>query len=428
MQGPDLAIKKLTLQSASLRGGLQGSILDIGNRAESSAGGKLAFDDLRGEFTYVPDRLGAILAPWIPGTLSGSDEERLVFALDGEVAGLGVADLLAGSTGTVRAGIGRFVRPDVDLSGQVGLDTKEGETRFDCDLQANSGTLAIQGALDLAPDGEVARGSHLKVQAKSCRANPALAPLFSLVHPAFATTELAQGRFEGVVDLALDLDNEGPLTLEQLESGWKSLPKEPIRGSGSFELRAATLSGSPLLALLEEFGVDTTRTLDLKPIAFTIDRGRLSYSDPWIWTLSGVETSFTGSIGLDQSLDLAWNVPISDRLIDRWGVLEALKGETIRVPLRGTVLKPKLEIDDLLKDLAARAAREELGSRLGLGGGGEDDADDPAALLGEADRLWSEGKKTEAAAIYARIREEFKLSLVYALNKDRIKERARFKE
>ena len=433
LQGSDLRIKTLTLESKILRGGIQGNLLHAWNQAEGE-GAQPTFEDLRGEFAYVPDRLGAVLAPWLPGTLSGSEEQRITFQLDGRVAELDVASLLASSTGTARVGIGRFVRPGVDVSGQIGIELEGGETRFDSDLQANGGTLAVQGILDLSPADDSTPGSRLNVNAKECRANPALAPLFSLVHPAFATAQLAQGQLEGVVDLTLDLAYDGPLTLEQLEAGWKDLPKEPIRGTGSFGLRSARLSGSPLLGLLEEFGVDTSKSLDLKPIVFSIERGRLSYDNPWTWTLSGVETTFTGSIGLDQTLDLTWNVPITEKLVERYDFLGVLQGQSIRVPLRGTAQKPKLEIDDVLKDLAAEVAKKELGSRLGLGGSGsggggnEKESDDPAALLEQADRLWSSGKKAEAAVIYQRLRDEFKLSLVYLMNKDRIKDRSKFKE
>ena len=433
LQGADLRIEKLTLESAIVRGGIQGNMLHLWKESEEDQT-QPVFEGLRGEFAYVPDRLGAVLAPWLPGTLTGSEEQRVTFQLDGRVAELDAASLLASSTGSAQVGIGRFVRPDVDLSGQIGIDMVNGETRFDSDLQANGGTLDVQGVLDLSAADDSTPGSRLSVKANGCRANPALAPLFSLIHPAFASAELAQGQLEGVVDLTLDLAYDGPLTLDQLEAGWKDLPKEPIRGSGSFALNSASLRGSPLLELLQEFGVDASKSLDLKPIVFSIERGRVSYDNPWTWTLSGVETTFTGSIGLDQTLDLGWNVPITAKLVERYGFLGALQGQSIRVPLRGTVKRPKLELDDLLKDLAAQAAKQELGSRLGLGGSGSggggktDRSDDPAALLEQADQLWSSGKKSEAATIYKRIRDEFKLSLVYLTNKDRIKDRSKFKE
>ena len=68
------------------------------------------------------------------------------------------------------------------------------------------------------------------------------------------------------------------------------------------------------------------------------------------------------------------------------------------------------------------------GATGGLGGGGGGAKDDPGSLLSQADDLWNAGKKSEAAAIYKRLRDDFKLSVVYALNKDRIKDRSRWQE
>ena len=211
-----------------------------------------------------------------------------------------------------------------------------------------------------------------------------------------------------------------------MKAGWKTLPKEPINGSGRLQIDGASLRGAPLLALLSEFGVDGTRALDLRPIEFTIQKGRVCYAKPWTWTLSGTETTFTGSLGLDQSLDLAWNVPITDKLVKRWSFLSALNGESLSIPLRGSVTKPRLETDELLADLASKAAKSELESRLGLGKKSGDE--DPNEILKRADELWSQGQKKEAAALYSRLREDFKLSLTYALNKDRIKDRSKFAE
>jgi hypothetical protein len=258
------------------------------------------------------------------------------------------------------------------------------------------------------------------------RANAGLAPLLARLHPAFAGAELAQGRLDGLIGLGLDLAYDAPLTPAALAAGWESLPKEPIHGAGRLELSAAALKGSPLLALASSLGIDTERTLDLRAIEFTVQKGRVTYARPWTWSFSGIETTFTGSVGLDQSLDLAWNVPISPRLVERWSFLAALEGERLSIPLRGSVRAPRLETDALLADLAAKAAERELAGRLGLGGSAGDD--DPAVLLERADLLWSQGKKAEAAALYARLREDFKLSLTYALNKDRIKDRSKYKD
>lgn len=416
----DVELTKLTLEAGLARGGAQGRIENL----RALGDGEVRFVGLAGELAYVPDRLGVVLAPFLPGKLSGAEEQRVTFTLDGRARDFELMTLLAGTAARVDLGIGRFERPEIQLGGALVMESKDEKLLVRGDLSANGGTLQLDGALDLGR-GEKPR-SRLSVKAKALRANPGLAPLLALLHPAFGTAQLARGSLDGLLGLDLDLAYDGPLTLAALAAGWEALPKEPLHGSGRLELAGASLRGSPLLALLSDFGVDTTRELDLRPIEFTIQAGRVTYAKPWTWTLAGTATSFTGSLGLDQSLDLDWSVPITDKLIERWSFLAALKGENLSIPLRGSVKKPRLEVDELLKDMAAKAAKAELASRLGLGdkSGGED----PNEILTRADGLWSKGQKVEAAALYSRLREEFKLSLTYALNKDRIKERSKYQD
>lgn len=415
----DVELEKLTLTSGLARGGVQGRVRNL-RALGTGPDADVRFEKLSGEFAYVPERLGALLAPFLPGKLTGTEEQRVTFTLDGRVRDFSLAALLAGSQARIELGLGRFERPEIQLGGNVVVESRDEKLLLRGDLAANGGTLKLDGTLDLSAEKP---RSKLTVTARELRANSGLAPLLALVHPIFAG---APGSLDGLIALNLDLTYDGALTLEGLQAGWAKLPKEPLNGTGRLELSAASLKGSPLLARLAEFGVDTQKTLDVRPIEFTIQKGRVRYAKPWTWNLAGTETSFSGSLGLDQSLDLAWNVPITDKLIEHWGFLSALKGETLSIPLRGTVSAPKLEADALLKDLAAKAAKKELEGRLGLGGGVK--GEDPAELLTRADELWKMGQKSAAAALYVRLKDDFKLTLTYALNKDRIKDRAKYKE
>jgi hypothetical protein len=415
----DVELTRLTLASQLARGGLQGRILNLAGEA----GEPVRFERLTGELAYVPERLGAVLAPWLPGKLEGSAEERVTFALDGDLQELDLAGVLASADARVDLGLGQFVRPEIALGGALGLQAHDGRAILRGDLTANGGTLQLDGTLDLS-DAPKPR-SKLMATASALRLNAGLAPLLAHVHPLFAGASLVQGQLDGLLGRKLDLAYDAPLTVEQLEAGWESLPKAPISGSGSLELKELSLRGSPLLASLAELGLEIPDTLTARPIQFTVQRGRLVYAEPWTWTIGETLTTFTGSIGLDESLDLAWNVPITDKLVARNALLRVLAGETLSIPLRGSVRSPRLELDEAIKDLAALAAKRELESRIGLGSGGNDD---PGDILRRADDLWSKGEKSEAAALYSRLRDDFKLSLAYALNKDRIRERSKFKE
>jgi hypothetical protein len=422
----DVELSRLTLESGHTRGGAEGRIENL--RALAPGGndaGEVRFVGLKGQLAYIPDRLGAVLAPLLPGKLSGAEEQRANFTLDGHARDLDLMALLASSQARVDLGIGRFERPEGQLDGALVMETKDERLFVRGDLGANGGSLQLDGELDLAQDSETPR-SKLSLKAKGVRANAKMAPWLARLHPAFGASQLAQGSLDGLITLGLDLSYDAPLPPSALAAGWEALPKEPISGTGRIEIASLGLKGSPFLELLARFGVDAGKTLDVRPIDFTIEKGRVTYAKPWTWSFAGAETTFTGSLGLDESLDLAWNVPISDKLVERWSFLASLKGERLSIPVRGTVRSPRLEAEELLAGLASQAAKRELESRLGLGG--KASGEDPATLLERADALWSQGQKTEAAALYMRIREEFKLSLAYALNKDRIRDRSKYKE
>ena len=67
----------------------------------------------------------------------------------------------------------------------------------------------------------------------------------------------------------------------------------------------------------------------------------------------------SGSVGLDQTLDLVAEIPIREKWVQRDQVLRGLAGQTLKVPIRGTVQNPKLDakaIAQLSKQMLQGAA------------------------------------------------------------------------
>lgn len=417
----DVVVERASITSQLARGGAGGRLPALRPWLLGEEGGELVLEGWSGELIYVPERLGAVLAPWLPGRLTGAEERRVTLVFEGRARDLDLATLLIGSRGHVDLAMGKLVRPEIEVEGDLGLDLAGGRTKVRGELAANGGRMSLDGdlALEGAPGAPAA--STLALEVRDLSLNAGLAPLLAYAHPAFGSLDLARGQLGGLVALSLHLDYGQPIPAAALTGDWQALSTTPLHGTGRLEIRGAALRGSPLLAALSELGLNVERDLDLRPIEFTIEKGRLTYARPWTWTLAGTETTFSGSVGLDHSVDLLWNVPVTESLVKRWSFLEPLLGERIAVPIGGTVTRPRLDAKGVIEGLGKELARKELEGRLGLGGGG-----DPARLLAEADRLFDQGKKAEAAPLYQRLRDEFKLSLVYALNKDRIKDRAKF--
>lgn len=330
-------------------------------------------------------------------------------------------------------------------------------------LDAKSGGVLVQGGWDGAAEADPFRAS---AQLAGLDASAGIDRLLARVHPVFAGASAFEGAaLDGVVSADLSFVYEEPLTLEQLIQGAAGIDENALSAVASFSIAEGLVTTSPLFGeLLTALGEPAAPTFDLSPLGVQLSGGKVRYTQPWTWTIDGAETRFEGGVGLDGGLELDWVVPVTGGLAKQNRVFEAIAGETFKVPLGGTLTAPRLDITGALGQLAVTAgqraleketaklkdeARSKLEDALGdeAGGlvddllGGKTGADavrdaargaiggalggteDAAGLLKKADRLWKEGKKQEAAAIYKRIRKDFPLSPTYLLNKKRIKSR-----
>lgn len=326
-------------------------------------------------------------------------------------------------------------------------------------------------AADVVWDGAAASGLIVDVSVDGLKASAGLEPLLARVHPVFATARAVKGaNLDGLVSTNVAIEYGAPLPLEALKGGWAALDKEPFKGTGSLDVDQGLVETSPFFSkLLTAFDRPTSPSFDLKPLGFAVDAGRIAYAKPWTWTIQGTETSFVGSVGIDQTLDLKWVVPVTGGLAEQNRVLAELAGETFEVALGGSLTSPTFNLAGALTSLAKRAGERRIKSELELqkqrlqekakealrkelegkvgdglegkveeilkgdpkkaikdligGGGGGDGKKDAATLLKDADKLWGDGKKKEASLLYRKIRKEFPFSAVYLLNKKHVKSR-----
>ena len=345
--------------------------------------------------------------------------------------------MLAGARGDARISLSAFTTPEVDSQGgELKLNIEDGRARIEGRFDANDGPLTLDGDLALVPSAD--RATTLRFDAPGSEARAGLAPLLSYLHPAFATLDSVQGGvLSGSLSTAIQLEYPGTDALSELASGALSFDPALLSGDGRFGLGQAGIGGSPLVdQLLEMAGAAAGETFDLAAFPFSIREGALTYDEPWDWNIGGLATAFAGSVGFDQGLDLIWTLPLTEEFLKKQGLPKELAGRTLVLPIGGTATSPDLDWNDSLEKLAKDALQDELSGEVDeleqrlreevgglLGGGGGDD--DPAQLLRRADELWEAGTKAEAQVLYKRIREDFKLSPTYLLNRDKIKKRAK---
>lgn len=429
-------VERVGLQSETLWGSVSGRVIAPRPGAAGTAEEedltqveRLVLSGVRGEWSYHPDRLGALLGPWLPGTLSGSEPRPVQVELEGRVADLDWQGLLRGVQGKATVELGQYADFGLATSGQLVVENRGSQVHATGALQANGGRATLDSVIPL--EGSREAPSTMKIAVEGIRTSPELSTLLGWVHPALGALDAQRtGDLTGLLTARLDLRYDGPLQETWLQGDFQGLDWSLVSGSGQLQIDQASLAGSPLLVeLLGWLGRPANTPIRMQPLGFAIQAGRIHYDHPWKWTVEGEETQFQGSVGLDRTLDLRWSVPISDALVRKHKLLQPLVGQSIVFPITGTVTRPRIDIAGVVQDLAQRSLQEELKDQLEKevgkilqppSAGGED----PQALLDEADRLYAAGDKTRAKELYAKIRQDHKTSLVYLLHRSRIKSRA----
>ncbi len=416
----NLDVVSCEIQSGMANGTLKGRIDD--------ATKAMQFRGLTGNFRYIPTKIGALLKSKLPGELKGDAEERIDFTLDGAASEIDPLVILRGLKGGANFGMGQFTMTGLAASGTMGLKFEGGVVHPEASLKVNGGTVTVRGGADLRTQSPV---SSFEFGAGEVRLNGEMSPLLTALHPIFGALKGKTGSLDGFLASGVKFRYDGPLSMEVLTGGWEALPKRHLHGEGKVEFRDLAIHGSSFLAAVTDiFGrAIESKELRIRPIEFRIVAGRLSYLKPWQWTVAGSETTFTGTIGLDYDrpdcLDLVWRVPVTDEMVSRIPQLKWWRGETIDVPIRGTATSPRLMWKEVVAELVKKAVQKELEEKTkegleGLLGKDERKAKD---LLKEADALWDQGRKPEAAAKYKKIKDDYDRTRAYKDNKDRIKER-----
>ena len=428
-------LTRFELKSETMWGDMTGAFTGIA-MAPSNGGAppEMYVESMKGNFQYIPDRLGTLLAPHLPGKLIGATPEDLVIDFRGPLKKVDLFQMLSESNMSLGLGLGTFSTLLLDTTGRIDVEMKEGRVHMLGDLGANGGTLDLTLGLGVAKSSpqEARKNAEFAIKLSDVKAGAAIADVLGGLHPVFGLNSAGgAGDFLATLTGELDLRYNGPMSVEELVSGWRNLPTDLFYGKGLIRIDQPVIQGSPLLStLFTQLDVPASDGLAIEPVNFEIDSSKLIY-EGWKWAFGDVKTDFGGAVGLDGALDLAWNIPVTKKLINRYSFLEPLKGERIKIPLGGSVGAPKLSFTEAIQSLAGDAARKTLTDQIGgeLGGLlGDENAEDPKALLSQANDLWSQGKKADAAKLYRRIEKKHKLSTTYLLNKDLIEKRGEYRE
>ena len=431
----DVVLQQLALEAPFLTAQLVGG-LGVEGQDDSRL---VTLDGLRGLVEFSPVELAELVEAELPAQFEADARETVSFKLSGALQSFEWPALLDHLTGDLTLGVAGCTLEGFSLDGKLRTSVQDKRVRFTGEFESNEGNLALNG--ELLPTHPQA--SHEQpalravVSAEEVRAGENAAQLFSYIHPAFALVDdLEDSTVDGLISGDAQFTWGAPIDWEVLMAEEGEPDLTPLRGQGELAVNQVVVEGSSLLQKLrEELDDDAEGELRLRPLRFKLSENRITYENPWTWTIGKTETSFEGSVGLDQTLDLSWNVPVTESLVDRYRFLRKLEGQQLAIPVCGTTEKPIVEYDGLIQSLGSSLLEDVLPGLTngGLTGGNQTDqesggAETPESLLQQADQLWDAERFTEAAALYARIRAEYKVSVVYALNRKRIKKRAKYQE
>jgi len=156
-----------------------------------------------------------------------------------------------------------------------------------------------------------------------------------------------------------------------LEEAWQ----ERASFSGALQIHDVVLGASGLLGELLGLAKIEEREylLGNQTIDFHCQKGRIQCSTLRL-RVGGYEMSLAGSVGLDQTLDYSVSIPVTQRWVGE-KIYPYLQGESIRVPVSGTLTRPTIDarvftraLTDLTTQAAGRTVRDkvidEAGKRL----------------------------------------------------------------
>lgn len=156
-----------------------------------------------------------------------------------------------------------------------------------------------------------------------------------------------------------------------------------MQARGAVDLQQVTIGAGPLATQLLEAvqGVrsllkpDQTESRDLtvwmqlerQTVPFAVENRRV-YHEGLAMHVKDFTIRTKGSVGLDQSLSMVAEIPIADDWIGKEPWLQGLKGQSLQIPISGTVSRPVIDtkaIQQLTMQLVQRTASNQLNNVVG---------------------------------------------------------------
>ncbi len=222
-------------------------------------------------------------------------------------------------------------------------------------ITATVGQVRLGGVIDLRTPDPMFRLPGRVLVVEGAQITPEIGKhVLSRINPIFAFMT----RAEGTVSLATQ-DVLIPLSEQITKSG---------SAKGRLDMKDFKVQFGGPMALLLELGALSKQnmlTVTMDGADFALRDGRISYDNFTMVFPENFDLRFSGSVGLDETVDLIVSVPIRAGLLEKFGVrgpvmeyARLLEGARVAVPISGNRLLPKVDLARVdIKPLVERATR-----------------------------------------------------------------------
>jgi translocation and assembly module TamB len=389
-----LALRQLMIQSNTLQAAIDGQVEGLSTVADVN---------VKGTLNYDLAQVSQLLLPYTGGGVQLTGREQARFALTGRLAP--IADLRAGSRAPSAVADGRTpagaedrpARGDMQspahwsrrASAQIELPWSAANVYG---LPVGAGRLSAvlgDGLVRVEPlalavgEGRVTAAplvrldpepSELTLPAGPLISNVRISPevsegMLKYVAPVLAGTTRSEGQFSiqlsgARVPLveASKADVTGQMTVHSVQVVPGPLAQQWVQLAQQIEAIAkrrdiGALTARPQVSLL---------SIRDQQVGFRMVDGRV-YHDGMEFQSGDVVIRSQGSVGLDETLSLMLFVPIQDKWIEREPLLAGLKGQSLQVPITGTITHPQMDqraVANLSQQLIQSAAGQAVGTEL----------------------------------------------------------------
>jgi hypothetical protein len=381
-----LSFEQFQIQSNTLQANASGQIERLSTAADCN---------LNGSLNYDLAQVSPLLRPYIGEGIQLNGREQARFALAGKLAGengpqaqltsVAINDPYQSAIRNLKSEIhwSRRVRAQLELpwsgANVYGLPVGAGKlaaTLGDGSLQIAPIALAVgEGQLNLAPivrfDPEP---SELMMPAGPVITNVRISPqvseaMLKFVAPVLAGATQSEGQFSMQLDgLRVPLadtkksDSAGKLTVHSVRvtPGPTTQPIFSLAQQIEAIVKRRDPSGitnrqpASLLAIRDQ------------QVNFRVVDGRV-YHQNMEFQIGDVVMRSQGSVGLDETISLTLQIPVQDAWISKEPLLAGLKGQSLSVPVTGTLKRPQMDqraIANLSGQLIQNAADQAVGNEL----------------------------------------------------------------